>query len=81
MLRLGPVGKHDDLPSNNGPNLRKWQSGIADNESNPWHGPLTGYTTGKLAQVLLGMALENHRRLLKENSSYQGSSELVSIGP
>jgi hypothetical protein len=61
LQRLEPVEKHGDLSENNGPNLRKWRSDIADNESNPWHGPLAGYMMGKSAQVLLGMPLKNHR--------------------
>jgi hypothetical protein len=61
LRRIELVEKHGDLPKSNGPNLRKLQSDIADNESNPWHGPLAGYMMGKSAQVLLGMPLKNHR--------------------
>jgi hypothetical protein len=35
---------------------------------------------GELAQVLLGIPLENRRRSLKESSSCRSSSNLVSIG-
>jgi len=54
-------------------NPYKWRNDIADNESNPWHGQLAGDAMRRSAQALLGMPLENHRRFLKEGSSYRSS--------